>query len=94
MEPTNPAAPPVPVPPSIQKASRRGFLNPSAVRGFAFWTITLCVLASVSVSIYAIWIPNQTEVLWKTCATCLVIAFGCGLFAAVNTSLGAPSEHA
>jgi hypothetical protein len=77
-----------------RRASKRGYLNPMAVRGFAFWTITVCILASVAVSIYAIWIPNQNEVLWKTVATSLVIASGCGVFAAVNTSLGAPSEQA
>jgi type IV secretory pathway TrbD component len=76
------------------RASSRGYLSPGAVRGFAFWTITLCVLVSVSVSIYAIWIPDQKEVLWKTLATSLVIAFGCGLFAAVNASLGAPADRA
>lgn len=79
------------VPP--RRKPSRGYLNPRAVRGFAFWTITLCILASVVVSILAIWNPNQSDALWKTLATSVVIAAGCGIFAAVNTSLGGSADE-
>jgi hypothetical protein len=86
-----------PPPPTSSLASKprrsRGYLNPRAVRGFAFVTITLCILASVVVSILAIWNPDQTDVLMKTVATSIVIAAGCGLLAAVNTSLGGPADE-
>lgn len=81
-------------PPPIKRRAARGYLNPHAVRGFAFYVITLCILASVVVSIMAIWNKDQTEVLLKTLATSLVIAAGCGIFAAVNASLGGPAGEA
>jgi hypothetical protein len=54
------------------------------VRGVAFWTITLCVIVSVTASILAIWEYTVTEVLWRTVATCVVIAAGAAVFAALN----------
>ena len=81
-------------PPAFKRRAPRGYLRPTAVRGFAFWTITICILASVVVSIVAIWNPDQSQALWKTLATSLVIASGCGVFAAVNTSLGASADEA
>lgn len=63
---------------------RRGYLAPDLVRALAFWTITLCVIISVTASILAIWEYTVTEVLWRTVATCLVIAAGTGAFALLN----------
>jgi hypothetical protein len=95
---TNPSsdpaiAPPPALPPRPVRRGR-GYLNPRLVRGFAFWVITACIVLSVSVSIMAIWNPDQSEALWKTLATSLVIASGCGIFAALNATLGAPSDGA
>ncbi len=66
----------------------RGYLAPTLVRGFAFSTITLCVIISVTASILAIWEYTVTEVLWRTVATCLVIAAGTGAFALLNRWFG------
>ncbi|NBX26584.1 MAG: hypothetical protein EBQ99_11165 [Planctomycetes bacterium] len=85
-------APPPPVlnaPPPRAAARQRGFLPPNAVRAFAFWVITLCVLVSVVASIMAIWQFAQDGVLWRTIGTCAVIAFGSMVFAVVNMSFGA-----
>ena len=62
----------------------RGYLAPAVVRGVAFWIITLCVIISVTASILAIWEYTVTEVLWRTVATCVVIAAGVGVFAVLN----------
>ena len=67
---------------------RRGYLAPQLVRACAFWTITVCVIISVTASILAIWEYTVTEVLWRTVATCVVIAAGTGAFALLNRWFG------
>ena len=67
---------------------RRGYLAPTLVRTFAFWTITVCVIISVTASILAIWEYTMTEVLWRTVATCVVVAAGTGVFALLNRWFG------
>jgi len=71
-----------------RKRSGRGFLNPTLVVGMSFWTIALCILIAVVASILAIWNFTGTDVLWRTVATCAVIAGGTGLFAVVNQVFG------
>ena len=71
-----------------QRKTKRGYIAPLLVRGFAFWTITLCVIISVTASILAIWEYAATEVLWRTVATCVVIGAGIGLFALLNGWFG------
>lgn len=70
----------------------RGFLNPGKVRAFAFWVITLCILISIVASVLAIWDFSKSDALWRTIATCVVVAGGCGLFAIVNLSFGVPPD--
>ena len=74
--------------PVVNSKSSRGYLAPGLVRRFAFWTITLCVMISVTASILAIWEYTVTEVLWRTVATCVVIAAGTGVFALLNQWFG------
>ncbi len=74
------------------KKKARGFLNPRKVRAFAFYLITLCILVSVVASILAIWDFAQQDSLWRTIATCVVVAFGCGFFAVINMSFGSTEE--
>ncbi|NDG64516.1 MAG: hypothetical protein EBY29_13795 [Planctomycetes bacterium] len=83
-----------PVIASPQKRKPRGFLNPGKVRAFAFWVITLCILVSIVASVLAIWDFSKSDALWRTIATCVVVAGGCGLFAVVNLSFGAPQDGA
>ncbi len=70
----------------------RGFLNPRKVRAFAFYLITLCILVSVVASILAIWDFSKSDSLWRTIATCVIVAFGCGCFAVINLSFGTTEE--
>ncbi|GDY06512.1 hypothetical protein LBMAG51_12990 [Phycisphaerae bacterium] len=81
--------PPIAAP---QKRKPRGFLNPGKVRAFAFWVITVCILVSIVASVLAIWDFSKSDALWRTIATCVVVAGGCGLFAIVNLSFGAPQD--
>jgi hypothetical protein len=62
----------------------RGFLNPTAIRLFAFWTTTMCLLVAVVASILAIWQFTGTDALWRTVATCAVIGAATLIFAWVN----------
>ncbi len=88
------ASTPTFIPPVLVKTKKkaRGFLNPGKVRAFAFYLITLCILVSVVASILAIWDFARQDSLWRTIATCVVVACGCGFFAVINMSFGATED--
>jgi hypothetical protein len=69
-----------------KRLTRRGFLNPHVVHAISFWIITACIVVAVVAAILAIWEFTKTDVLWRTVATCVVIAAGTSLFAHVNGS--------
>ncbi|HEV2826423.1 MAG TPA: hypothetical protein VGW76_02385 [Pyrinomonadaceae bacterium] len=73
---------------SEQRASRRGYLNPSLVRSVSFWITSLCILVAVLASLLAIWKFAGTDILWRTVATCLVIGSGTVAFYWVNVLFG------
>jgi uncharacterized membrane protein required for colicin V production len=68
----------------LERPKRRGYLNRAMVARFSFWTMTLCVLVAVVVSILAIWEFTGTGALWRTVATCGVIAAGTLAFSWIN----------
>ncbi len=70
------------------KKSRKGYLNSKIVRAFTFYTISLCVVASVIICILAIWEFADPNVFWRMLATFFVIAFGSAVFAIVNNIFG------
>jgi hypothetical protein len=74
---------------SKNKLGRRGFLNSKIVKAVTFYTIALCILASVILCILAIWEFADTDVFWRMLATFFVIAFGSGVFAIINHLFGA-----
>ncbi len=74
--------------PTTNNSQVKGVLNPRVVRNIAFYVITLCILVSVTVSILAIWDFAKEGALWRTVATCLVIAAGAGVFSMVNVMFG------
>lgn len=80
------------VPPARPPRKARGFLNPGKVRAFAFWVISACILISVVACIMAIWEFSERDALWRTIATCVVVAGGCGVFSVVNLSFGSSNE--
>jgi hypothetical protein len=75
----------------LERKRDRGYLAPGVVRAVAFWTIMVCVIISVTASILAIWEYTVTEVLWRTVATCVVVAAGTGAFSLLNLWFG--REH-
>ena len=73
---------------SQQPRNRRGFLDPGMVRGISFWITSACILVAVLASLLAIWKFAGTDILWRTVATCLVIASGTVAFYWVNVLFG------
>ena len=88
---TDPMIPPVP--PSRTRGQRRGFLAPDKVRAVAFYMIALCVIISIVACILAIWDFAQQDTLWRTVATCVVIAAGCAVFTVVNVIFGPSGDR-
>jgi len=77
---------------SEQRKAKRGFLNPGAVRKIAFWTTSACILVAVVSCLLAIWQFTGTDVLWRTVATCAVIAAGMMAFYVINVLFDWPSD--
>ena len=73
-------------------SKKRGVLNPRLVQRFSFAVITMSILVGVVASVLAIWEYTGTEVLWRTVATCAVIAGGGMAFSLVNTLFGGRDE--
>lgn len=83
-----------PVASASAKPSRRtrGYFSPRAVRTFAFYTISLCIAASVVACILAIWDFTKKDVLWRLVASFGVIGTGTALFTFVNSLFGDERE--
>lgn len=81
----NTVADPAPVEP---RSRRRGFLNIRMVRGLSFFITSICILIAVVASLLAIWKFTGTDVLWRTVATCAVVAGGAVTFSWVNILYG------
>ncbi len=78
-------------PPPIPKLRPRGLVNPEKVRMISFVTITICIIISVIACILAIWNFTKQDTLWRTVATCVVIAGGMMAFGIINGLYG-PKE--
>lgn len=76
---------PPPLPP---RKKRRGLLSPEKVRWVSFVTITLCIIVSVVACILAIWDFTKQNTLWRTVATCIVMAGGMMAFGIINALYG------
>jgi uncharacterized membrane protein YbhN (UPF0104 family) len=75
------------------KRRKKGYLHARKVRSVAFFAITLCIIVSVVACILAIWDFAQKDVLWRTVATCAVIAAGFAMFSILNTAIGHNEEE-
>jgi membrane protein YdbS with pleckstrin-like domain len=75
-----------------ERRSRRGYLNPRAVRRVVFWTTSTCIFVAVVASLMAIWEFTGTDVLWRTVATCAVIGTGMMAFFVVNSLFDWPRD--
>ncbi len=67
---------------------KRGYIAPRIVKGFAFLVIAVCIVISVVATTLAIWEFAETDVLWRTVATCFVVGSGAAVFALANTVFG------
>lgn len=70
------------------KSKGKGFLNPKIVKAVSFSLITICIFASIILSIMAIWNYGNRDTLWRMIATLGVIGMGAGLFAYFNGIFG------
>lgn len=74
----------------MSESRERGYLDGRMVRALAFWLTSLCIIVAVVACLLAIWEFTGTDVLWRTVATCAVVAFGTLTFSWVNLLFGAP----
>lgn len=77
-----------PDPVKRRRLKRRGFLNTKVVRGLSFFISSNCILVAIVASLLAIWKFTGTDVLWRTVATCAVVAGGAITFSWVNMLFG------
>jgi uncharacterized membrane protein YbhN (UPF0104 family) len=71
---------------------RRGYLDHKRVVAGAFWIVSAAVGIAVLSAILAIWQFTGTDALWRTVATCAVVAAGVLAFAWLNMLFGEDSE--
>jgi sterol desaturase/sphingolipid hydroxylase (fatty acid hydroxylase superfamily) len=74
------------------KGRRRGYLNPDRVKAVAFWTTCACIVVGVVAALLAIWNFSGTDVLWRTVASCAVIAGGTLALALFNVAFDTTDE--
>lgn len=74
------------------KKQKTGFISPHKVRIATFCTVNLCLAVSVLACLLAIWDFAQQDVLWRTVATCVVLAMGMVLFSGINHAFGREAE--
>ena len=85
MEKENPAAPPVKRP---VREETRGVINPRLVRNISFTVITISLVASTVLCIWAIWQNEVYDTVWRAIATFIVVSVATGIFTFVNEKLG------
>jgi hypothetical protein len=76
-----------------QAVRRRGYLDHQRVVAIAFWVVSGAICVAVLSAILAIWQFTGTDALWRTVATCAVIAAGMLAFTWMNTLLGEEAER-
>jgi len=67
---------------------RRGYLDHRRVVAAAFWIVSAAVGIAVLSAILAIWQFTGTDALWRSVATCAVVAAGVLAFAWLNMLFG------
>ena len=76
----------------IQQTKRRqelkGVLEPRLVRNISFTVITVSLVASTVLCIWAIWQTEVYDTVWRAIATFMVVIVATGIFTFVNEKLG------
>lgn len=77
--------------PKPNRASSRelkGVIEPRLVRNISFTVITISLVASTVLCIWAIWQNEVYDTVWRAIATFMVVIVATGIFTFVNEKLG------
>lgn len=66
----------------------KGVLEPRLVRNISFTVITVSLVASTVLCIWAIWQNEVYDTVWRAIATFMVVIVATGIFTFVNEKLG------
>ena len=66
----------------------KGVLEPRLVRNISFTVITISLVASTVLCIWAIWQTEVYDTVWRAIATFMVVIVATGIFTFVNEKLG------
>ncbi len=72
----------------IVKREMKGILNPKLVRTISFTVITISLVASTVLCVWAIWQNEVVDTVWRAIATFIVVSVATGIFTFVNEKLG------
>jgi hypothetical protein len=70
------------------KQELKGVIEPRLVRNISFTIITISLVASTSLCIWAIWQTEVYDTVWRAIATFIVVIVATGIFTFVNEKLG------
>ena len=66
----------------------KGVVEPKLVRVISFIIITVSLVASTALCIWAIWQNEVYDTVWRAIATFIVVSVATGIFTFVNEKLG------
>jgi uncharacterized membrane protein YqjE len=66
----------------------KGVIEPRLVRNISFTIITISLVASTMLCIWAIWQNEVYDTVWRAIATFIVVIVSTGIFTFVNEKLG------
>ena len=75
-------------PPVLGSKKKRGMLDQQFVRKGVFTVVSICILISLVAAIMAVWQFTGRDVLWRTIATSVLVAFAAIAFSMVNLAFG------
>ena len=70
------------------KREIKGVVEPKLVRTISFIVITVSLVASTVLCIWAIWQNEVYDTVWRAIATFIVVSVATGIFTFVNEKLG------
>lgn len=70
------------------KKELTGVIEPRLVRNISFTVITISLVASTALCIWAIWQNEVYDTVWRAIATFIVVIVSTGIFTFVNEKLG------
>lgn len=80
----NEKTPPTPKP----QQELKGVIEPRLVRNISFTVITISLVSSTALCIWAIWQTEVYDTVWRAIATFMVVIVATGIFTFVNEKLG------